>query len=100
MAKVSWTPQALDDIDAICLFISRDAPEFAKIFADRAFRATDRLATFPRSGRILPELNVDDIREIILGNYRLIYRISGNEDEVHILTAHHGARLLDPTEIT
>jgi toxin ParE1/3/4 len=94
MAEVTWTPQALDDLEAICLFIARDAPPIAVVFAERAFSATDRLAEFPRSGRVVPELDVEEIREIILGNYRLIYRI--REDEVQVLTVHHGARLLDP----
>ena len=97
MAQVRWTPQALDDLDAICLFIARDAPQIAAVFADRAFRATDRLADCPRSGRILPELDVEHIREIILGNYRLIYRI--REDQVQVVTVHHGARLLDVGKI-
>lgn len=44
MAQVKWTPQALDDLQAICLFIARDTPPIADVFADRAFRATDRLA--------------------------------------------------------
>jgi addiction module RelE/StbE family toxin len=93
MAQVEWTPQALDDLDAICLFIARDAPQVAAVFADRAFRATDRLANYPRSGRIVPELAVENMREIILGNYRLIYRI--RQDQVQVVTVHHGARRLD-----
>lgn len=93
MAQVRWTPQALDDLDAICLFIARDAPQVAAVFADRAFCATDRLVDHPRLGRIVPELEIETIREIILGNYRIIYRI--REDEVQIVTVHHGARLLN-----
>ena len=93
MAKVKWTPQALDDLEAICLFIARDAPTVAAVFAQNAFRITDRLTDFPRSGRAVPELNDENFREIILGNYRLIYRI--RQDEVQILTVHHGARLID-----
>ncbi len=46
----------------------------------------------------MPELEIDNIREIILGNYRLIYRIK--EDEVQIVTVHHGAQLLDANKIT
>lgn len=57
--------QALEDLEAICLFIARDAPQIAAVFAGRAFRATDRLADFPYSGRIVPELNMEHIREII-----------------------------------
>jgi addiction module RelE/StbE family toxin len=97
MVQVKWTPQALDDLEAICLFIARDAPQIAVVFADRTFRATDRLARFPRSGRIVAELDREDIREIILGNYRLIYRIQ--ENEVQVVTVHHGARLLDVGKI-
>lgn len=97
MAQVRWTPQALDDLEAICLFIARDTPQVAAVFADRAFRATDRLADHPRLGRIMPELEIETIREIILGNHRIIYRI--REEQVQVVTVHHGARLLDVGKI-
>lgn len=96
MAQVRWTVQALDDLEAICLFIARDAPTVAAVFAQRAFDSTDRLAEFPRSGRAVPELNDLDFREIILGSYRLIYRIRSGD--IEILTVHHAARLLDPDQ--
>ncbi len=92
MVQVSWTDQALEDLKAICLFISRDSPRIAELFADKIFAATDRLVNFPLMGRIVPELNQKDIREIIHGNYRIIYRVLGSK--VEILTVHHGARLL------
>jgi addiction module RelE/StbE family toxin len=95
MVKITWTDQALEDLEAICLYIARDALQYAKIFAIRAFEATDRLEKFPLSGRIVPEVGHEDIREIILGNYRIIYRIIPKE--VEILTVHHGSRLLDPS---
>jgi len=98
VARVGWTPQALGDLEAICLFIARDAPEMASVFADRAFRATDRLVDHPRSGRMVPELRQEHLREVILGNYRIIYRLL--EDEAQVLTVHHGARLLDPGALT
>jgi len=97
MAQVRWTLQALDDLEAICIFIARDAPHVAAVFADRAFRATDRLVQHPRLGRIVPELEIETIREIILGNYRIIYRL--REEEVQVVTVHHGARLLDVGKI-
>ena len=97
MAQVRWTPQAADDLEAICLFIARDAPQVAALFAHRAIRATDRLENFPRLGRVVPELQLDRIREIILGNYRIIYRI--RQDDVQVLTVHHGARILDTGRI-
>ena len=42
-------------------------------------------------------MGIENIREIIVGSYRVIYRI--RRDEVHLLTVHHGARLLDATKI-
>ncbi|HLH22915.1 MAG TPA: type II toxin-antitoxin system RelE/ParE family toxin [Chloroflexota bacterium] len=95
MARVTWTDQALDDLDSICLFIARDAPRYAELFAGRVFRATEWLAQFPQSGRVVPELGRSDIREVVVQNYRVIYRLL--PDEVQSLTVHHGARLLrDP----
>lgn len=92
MAQVSWTPQAANDLEAICLFIARDSLQLAAAFADRVLRATDRLANFPRSGRVVPELKIESIREIIVASYRLIYRV--RQDGVQLLTVHHGARML------
>ena len=59
----------------------------------KVFEVIERLESFPESGRIVPELNRKKIREIILGNYRIIYRIK--KDIVEILTVYHSARLLE-----
>jgi toxin ParE1/3/4 len=67
------------------------------VFAQKAFDATDRLADFPESGRIVPEMNDPNFREIILSNYRLIYRLRSGD--VQIVTVHHGARKLDPADL-
>src|SRR5437763_681967 len=53
MAEVRWTPQAADDLEAICQFIGRDAPQVAAAFADRVLHTTDRLAVFPGFGSIM-----------------------------------------------
>ncbi|PYS04341.1 MAG: hypothetical protein DMG16_02950 [Acidobacteria bacterium] len=63
------------------------------VFAQKAFDAADRLAQFPRSGRSVPELDNVDFREVILGNYRLIYRLRSGD--VQILTVHPAAKPLD-----
>jgi toxin ParE1/3/4 len=92
VARVTWTEQALENLDAICLFIARDAPRSAELFAARIFRVTDRLEQFPHSGRVVPEIDRQDIREVIVHGYRIIYRLS--PEAVQILTVHHGSRLL------
>jgi addiction module RelE/StbE family toxin len=98
MVSVSWTEQALDDLDAVCLFIARDAPHVASLFAVQAFEATDRLEEHPRLGRMVPELQIETFREIPLYSYRIIYRIADGET-IHILTIHHGARLLHRSDL-
>ena len=69
MADVTWTDQALEDLEAVCLYIARDAPRYAEMFARRVFQATDRLVTFPQLGRVVPEIGRDDIREVIVQRY-------------------------------
>jgi plasmid stabilization system protein ParE len=97
MAEVRWTPQAADDLEAITDFIAQDSPHYASLFAMDMIAATERVATFPNSGRIVPEVGDPAIREILLGNYRIVYRAKGQV--VEILTVYHAARLLDPTRL-
>lgn len=92
MGAVGWTPKARGDLEAAVGYIARDSPRLARSFAARIESATDRLTTFPRSGRVVPELERPDIRELIVQSYRVVYRLQG--DGVEILTVHHGARLL------
>ena len=97
MARVRWSNQALADLEAIGDFIARDAPSVAQVFVERVFAAVKRLEAFPRSGRVVPEIGQEDIREIIFGSYRIVYVVS--EDEVNILTVFHAARLLRPSDL-
>ncbi|MEK7234459.1 MAG: type II toxin-antitoxin system RelE/ParE family toxin [Elusimicrobiota bacterium] len=97
MAEVRWTLQATDDLDSIAQFISKDSPQYARLFVSDVFQAVERLSEFPKSGRIVPELNDPVVREVILGNYRLVYRFKAKL--IELLTIYHGARLLDPTTL-
>jgi toxin ParE1/3/4 len=97
MAPVRWTPQAADDLDAIAEFIARDSPHFAGLFVADVLQSVDRLVDFPESGRMVPEIGDKSIRELILGSYRIIYRL--RSEVVEVLTVHHGARLLDPKRL-
>ena len=94
MVEVRWSEQALEDLDAICLFIARDAPMAARMFCGKAFDATDKLEIMPRMGPVVPEYENEAIRELFMGNYRLIYHYDQDLGIVEILTMHHGARIL------
>ena len=90
MGQVIWSPSALDDVDAIAAYIARDSVDQAALLAIRLIEATDRLADFPNSGRVIPEMGDPSRREILVRPYRIMYRVEG--DEVWITGIVHGAR--------
>ena len=87
--KVHWTRAAEGHPDAIFAYIAQDSPEYAKRMVDRLTRRSQQIADFPLSGRKVPEYEVDHIREVIEGPYRLIYYIK--PDRIDILAVIHGA---------
>ncbi len=90
--NISWTCQARDDLREIKRFIARQAPKTASAFIRRIKASVERLRDFPESGHVVPEVADPVIREVIKGNYRVIYRVE--ETRVVVLTVYHGARLL------
>ena len=92
MTKIRWTEQAVADLRSIREFIERDSPRYGRLVAERLYEATGRLELFPRSGRVVPELGRDDLREIIVGDYRIVYRLE--PDAAVLLTVFRGSRLL------
>jgi addiction module RelE/StbE family toxin len=88
--KVHWTGTAEDHLDAIHAYIARDSPEYAKRMVDRLTRRSQQIVDFPLSGRRVPEYEIDQIREVIEGPYRIIYYIK--PDQIDVLAVLHGAR--------
>ena len=72
--QIRWAPQAADDLEGICRFISRDSVYYAALFAARIMRIVENIPVFPMSGRVVPEYEDENIREKIYSNYRIIYR--------------------------
>jgi len=95
--KIIWAPLALDRMEEAVRFIARDKPGAAHRWAEQLLKRIDRLAQHPESGRVVPGLDRDDIREIIYASHRVIYRVASAE--VRILTVRHSARLLDEDEL-
>lgn len=89
-----WAPSALKDADSISEFIARDSVDRSALFMTRLFEATDHLQSFPRSGRVIPEIGNQSCREIIYGAYRIMYRLEN--DDVWITGVVHGARNFTP----
>jgi addiction module RelE/StbE family toxin len=89
--RIGWSDVAEADLDDIFEYIARDVPYYAELFVDRLIEATDMLEDQPRIGRRVPEAGSrDDVRELIVQGYRIIYRV--DIEDVHILTVIHGSR--------
>jgi addiction module RelE/StbE family toxin len=95
MAKVVWSPRAVKDINEIATFIAKDSIQYAKAQVRLFMETGEDLENHPYRGRVVPELGIDSIRQILCGHYRIIYEVAG--DTVGILTVHHQARLLKNT---
>ncbi len=93
MVEVKWTSQAIHDIDSISEYIARDSEHYAKIQAKRFFDAVHILEKQPKYGKVVPEKHDPTVRELLLGSYRIIYRIV-SETKIDIITVHHSKRLL------
>ncbi len=90
--KVVWTLRSREDLRAISIFIARDNPAAALQLGDVIFQRMDSLRSFPELGRVVPERGEPNIREIVVGNYRVVYRFRREQKTVEILRVWHGAR--------
>jgi len=90
MAEINWTKKSLKDLKSINDFISLDSSFYAKRFINKIIKRVDQLIDFPESGRMVPEKNTPEIRELIEGNYRIFYKLK--KEKITILRIHHAAR--------
>ena len=96
--KILWSPLAIERVSEIAVYIARDNPDAAENWVNTIFKKVEDLESFPESGRIVPETENKTIRELIYGNYRLIYRLE--EKRISVLTVRHGKQILPVDEIT
>ena len=91
MGKVIWSPSAYNDVDLIAEFIARDSVDRASMFVSQLIEKTEILIMHPKAGRVIPEMNDVNKRELIYGSYRIMYRLI-NKNEVRITGVIHTAR--------
>ena len=91
MVKIFWLQTAKDDLKDIYDYIAVDSIKYAKHQIKQIRIRASILKTTPYSGKIVPEYDMESIREIVLGHYRIIYRIK-NPEVIHVILIHHGAR--------
>jgi len=95
--KILWTEQAWTRLVEIEAFIARDNPTAASRFVDKLIERGDALARNPDRGRKLREMPGAGLRELLVGKYRLVYRVTSSAIEV--LTVFEGHRLLREGEL-
>ncbi|RPI74548.1 MAG: type II toxin-antitoxin system RelE/ParE family toxin [Desulfobacteraceae bacterium] len=96
--KITWSPLAIDKVSEIAEYIARDKPLAADKWISAVFSKVEQPASLPEIGRVVPEIGNDRFRELIYGNYRIIYCIEKNH--VSILTVRHGKQILPVEEIS
>lgn len=95
--RLRWTARARRDLLAVGRYIARDDPVAARRWVDRLRTRARAAAQRPLAGRVVPEFEQTDIREVLLSNYRVVYRV--RPKEIHILTVFEGHRLLRAEDV-
>jgi toxin ParE1/3/4 len=95
--KVVWSPLAVERATEIVNCIAQDKPLAANKWIHTVFSKVDQVRSNPEIGRIVPEINERQIRELIYGNYRIIYHIETKQ--ISMLTIRHGKQILPIDEI-
>lgn len=92
--RVSWSPEALEDVEAIAAYIAKDSPFYASAVVQKILDVAQSLGEFPNIGPIVPEIGETEFRERFVYSYRMIYRVTA--EQVLIVAVVHGKRLLTP----
>ena len=95
--KLIWSPLAIDKAAEIADYIAQDKPSAAEKWINTVFLKVEQLKSSPEIGRIVPEIRSKQFRELIYGNYRIIYRME--KKQISILTIRHGKQILPIQEI-
>lgn len=95
--RVRWSPMAIERAAETAQYIAERDPTAAYRWAQGLFDAVKVLGRFPLRGRVVPEANRTEIRELIFRNHRIVYRVSPRE--VEVLTVRRARRRFDPADI-
>jgi plasmid stabilization system protein ParE len=91
--SIKWSPRAASHFEGICDYIAKDSKHYAALFAKKVLSIVKSIPQFPKSGRVVPEYNDENMREKLYENYRIVYRIK--EEVIEIVAICHGSRLLE-----
>ena len=90
MAQIRWSITAADDVEQIEVYVARDSVAYAVRLTNGIMDAVEKLAEFPNLGRLVPEFQREDLRELVHRAYRIVYLYA--DDVVTVVRVVHGAR--------
>jgi toxin ParE1/3/4 len=93
MVKIIFSKIARLDLKDIIDYIKRDSIKYARLERIKIEGAVNKLILHPLIGRVVPELDNENYRELIFQNYRIIYKVASPE-VIYILSIHHHSRLI------
>jgi toxin ParE1/3/4 len=93
VVEVILSDFAIEDLQEIYDFIAKDSPHYAEKQINKFLERIEILNTYPLSGKIVPEYGLENRRELVEGDYRIVYEIF-SEHNITILSFHHGAKLM------
>lgn len=94
MVKIIWAERAIDDLTNIGNYSSRFSDKYASSIISKLFNKVNILKKMPKIGRVVPEKNDENVKELIEGNYRIIYELRSDE-RIEVLMVHHSSRPLE-----
>ena len=94
--KIVWTPLAADRLQEIADYIALDKPDAAHRWVESTLDRVEALSENPEIGRVVPEFKDPGLRELLFGNYRVIYRAF--QKQIVILTVRNFKQLLPSSE--
>jgi toxin ParE1/3/4 len=95
--RVIWSPLAIERAAEAARYIAKDSPAAARRWVDELFETAAGLAQLPDRGRRVPELPRPDLRELLFGSYRIVYRIEARR--IAIVTVRHLRRRFDAADV-
>jgi len=95
--RVIWSPLSLDRVTEIAKYIAEENRAAAIELVEHLFSRVEQLSKYPESGQAVPELSRSDIRQLVDGNYRIVYKLE--IEQISILTVRHHRQIISEDDI-
>ena len=90
--SIRWSARAMRDLDQIAAYIARDNPQAARKWIAKLQRTAEHAARMPLAARVVPEIQREDVREVFLRSYRIVYGV--RDDHIFVFTVFGGGKQL------